>query len=156
MQKHIPLLCWIIVFEAVSVFIGLSTQPGVDGWYAGLVRPSFTPPNIAFPIMWSILYAMIAAAGYYIWQARQAAGGKLRLQIFIAYMVLNWSWSYIFFSLHQLLLGFIWIVAMDVLAIAVIAMAWRDLRKAALLMIPPLGWTLFAAALNGAYWWLNR
>jgi len=156
MQKHILLLCWIIVFEAVSVLIGLGTQSSVDGWYAGLTQPSFTPPNIAFPMMWSILYAMIAVAGYDIWQARRAAGGMLRLQIFVVYMALNWSWSFVFFTLHQLLAGFIWIVAMDVLAIAVIVTAWRDLRRAALLMILPLGWTLFAAALNGAYWWLNR
>ena len=156
MKKHLPLLGWIIVFEAVSVLIGLGTQSGVDGWYAGLVQPSFTPPNIAFPIMWSILYAMIAAAGYYIWQARTQAGGALRLKLFIAYMALNWSWSFIFFTLHQLLLGFIWIVVIDVLAIAVIVTSWQNLRRAALLMIPPLGWTLFAAAKNGAYWWLNR
>lgn len=156
MKKHIPLLGWIIVFEAVSVLIGLGTQSNVDGWYAGLVQPSFTPPNIAFPIMWSILYAMIAAAGYYIWQARTQPGGTLRLQLFVAYMALNWSWSFIFFTLHQLLLGFIWIIVIDVLAMVLIAVSWQRVRRAALLMIPPLGWTLFAAVLNGAYWWLNR
>lgn len=156
MKKHIPLLCWIIAFEAVSVLIGLGTQSGVEGWYAGLVQPSFAPPNIAFPIMWSILYAMIAAAGYDIWQARGQAGGTLRLNLFIAYMALNWSWSFVFFTLHQLFIGFIWIVAIDVLAVAVIATSWQALRRAAVLMMPPLCWTLFAAVLNGAYWWLNR
>lgn len=156
MKKHIPLLLWIIVFEAVSVLIGLGTQSGVDGWYAGLERPSFTPPNIAFPVMWSILYAMIGAAGYYIWQARHGRDGRLRLGLFAGYMVLNWSWSFVFFTLHQLLIGFIWIIAIDVLAIAVIAASWRDVRRAALLMLPPLAWTLFAAVLNGTYWWLNR
>lgn len=156
MQKYIPLLGWILVFEVVSILIGLATQPGVDVWYAGLVRPSFTPPNIAFPIMWTILYAMIAASGYAIWQARNTAGGQRRWVAFVMYMAFNWSWSFVFFTLHQLLIGFIWIVVINVLAVLVIILCWRDVRRAAVLMIPPLAWTSFAAVLNGAYWWLNR
>ena len=48
MKKHIPLLGWIIVFEAISVLIGLGTQSSVDGWYAGLEQPSFTRPTSPF------------------------------------------------------------------------------------------------------------
>lgn len=156
MQKYIPLLGWIIVFELVSILIGMSTQSSVDGWYAGLVRPSFTPPNIAFPVMWTILYALIAASGYYIWQARGTTGGQRRWIVFTLYMAFNWSWSFVFFTLHQLLLGFVWIIAINILAVLVIVLCWRDVRHAAVLMVPPLLWTSFAAALNGAYWWLNR
>ena len=156
MQKYAPLLGWIVVFELVSILIGLGTQSGVDGWYAGLVRPSFTPPNIAFPVMWSILYALIAASGYYIWQARNMGGGQRRWVAFVLYMAFNWSWSFVFFTLHQLLIGFVWIVLINILAVLVIVVCWRDVRRAALLMIPSLAWTSFAAVLNGAYWWLNR
>lgn len=155
--SYFPLLCWIVVFEAVSAFIGMSTQSSVDGWYAALARPSFTPPNIAFPVMWTILYAMIAAAGYYTWQARAVgAQARTRRGVFIAYIALNWSWSFVFFVQHQLLLGFIWIIGINILALALIVLSWRDVRRAAYLMIPPLLWTSFAAVLNGAFWWLNR
>jgi benzodiazapine receptor len=148
---------WIAVFEAVSAAIGYATRPEVDGWYATLNRPWFTPPNMIFPVMWTLLYALIAAAGFYIWQARNAdAGGMRRLWLFAAYMALNWSWSFVFFSAGQLLIGFIWILVMNVLSIVLIVQAWQPLRRAALLLIPPLMWTSFAALLNGAFWWLNR
>ncbi|MFN7113011.1 MAG: TspO/MBR family protein [Alphaproteobacteria bacterium] len=151
------LILWIAVFEAVAAAIGYATRPEVDGWYAALERPWFTPPNSIFPVMWTLLYAMIAAAGFYIWRARQAdAGGRQRLGLFAVYMALNWSWSFVFFSAGQLLIGFIWILVMNLVSVILIVKAWHPLRRAALLLIPPLLWTSFAALLSGAFWWLNR
>lgn len=151
------LVLWVVVFEAVAAGIGYATRPGVDGWYAALMRPWFAPPNFVFPVMWTLLYAMIAAAGFFIWRARQSdPQGRRRLAVFALYMALNWSWSFIFFSAQQLLIAFIWILAMNVVSIVLIAQSWRPLRPAALLLIPPLLWTSFAALLSGAFWWLNR
>lgn len=157
MKTPVQLFFWIAAFEAVSTMIGLATQPQVDGWYAALHRPWFTPPNLVFPVMWTILYAMIAAAGFYIWRARgQDAAGNRRVWVFVLYMALNWSWSFVFFTQQQLFAGLVWIVGMNVLAVMLVVMCWKPLRNAAVLMLPPLGWTLFAAVLNGAFWWLNR
>lgn len=156
MKNHIHLILWVIVFEAISTAIGYATQPQVDGWYAALERPWFTPPNMLFPIMWTILYALIGAAGYYIWRGRRdGLTGRQRLNIFMVYMALNWSWSFIFFTQHQLFISFLWILVMNIAAITLIAISWNTQRRVALLMLPPLGWTLFAALLNGAFWWLN-
>lgn len=156
MKNHIYLALWILVFEVVSSAIGYATQPQVDGWYATLQQPSFAPPNILFPIVWTILYALIGAAGYYIWQSRhEGQTGRQRLTIFMVYMALNWSWSFIFFTQHQLFISFLWILVMNIAAITLIAISWQSQRRVALLMLPSLFWTLFAAALNGAFWWLN-
>lgn len=157
-NKILQIVLWVAVFEAVSACIGYITRPEVDGWYAALVRPWFTPPNFVFPVMWTLLYALIAAAGFYIWSARTLAdgAGKRRVYLFALYMALNWSWSFIFFTGGQLLAGFIWIVAMNIVAVALVVQCWHPLRRAAFLMLPPLAWTLFAAVLNGAFWWLNR
>lgn len=157
-QKQVlGLALWICVFEAVSAGIGFLTRPQIDGWYAALARPWFAPPNFVFPVVWTLLYAMIAAAGFYIWRARQTdAQGRRRLAVFALYMALNWSWSFVFFSAQQLLIGFIWILVMNAVSIVLIVQSWRPLRPAALLLIPPLLWTSFAALLSGAFWWLNR
>ncbi len=156
MNKYLSLGLWVLVFEAVSFTIGMMTQSNVDGWYASLNRPPFTPPNIAFPVMWTTLYALIAATGWTLWRNRDKIDGDFRLILFSIYMALNWAWSFIFFSAHLLLVGFLWILLMDAVAIMIIALCWRDVRQASLLMIPPLLWTLYAAYLNGGFWWFNQ
>lgn len=161
MKKYLSLALWILVFEAVSYSIGMATQSGVDGWYASLTPPPMTPPNIVFPIMWSTLYALIAATGWTVWRHRKAqnyrndSARKGLLPLYAVYMAMNWSWSFIFFGAQELLIGFIWIVVMDILALVFIAKAWGRLRVAAYLMIPPTLWTFYAAYLNGGYWLLN-
>lgn len=155
MKKYAWLAVWILVFETVSFLIGTATQGSVDGWYASLTPPPFTPPNLAFPIMWSILYALIAATGWTLWRRRRSSAGQFLLLLFAIYMVLNWSWSFVFFGAHKLLIGFIWIILLNLVALLLIRKAWGKIRAAALLMIPPTAWTLYAAYLNGGYWWLN-
>lgn len=151
------LVLWIAAFEAVSAAIGYATRPEVDVWYKALERPWFTPPNILFPVVWTMLYALIASAGFFIWQARRSdKNGMKRLSLFTLYMALNWSWSFVFFTAGQLFAGLMWIIALNIASIALIGYCWRDLRVAAVLLLPPLAWTSFAALLNGAFWWLNR
>src|SRR5690606_2890131 len=120
-----------------------------------LNRPPLAPPNIAFPIMWTILYALIAAAGWHLWRTRKTEDGDFRLIVFGIYMVLNWSWTFIFFTAHLMLPGFLWIMLMNFVAAILIVKSWRAVRPASLSMIPPTLWTCFAAYLNGAYWWIN-
>lgn len=152
----ISLLLWIIAFEAISFAIGMATQGDVDGWYASLARPPLTPPNILFPIMWSLLYVLIASAGYFTWRMPEGRDRRILLGLFAVYMALNWSWTFIFFSLHMMGTGLIWIVVMDVIAIAFIMKAQRAGTISWALMILPTLWTCFAAYLNAGYWFLNH
>ena len=124
----------------------------MDEWYATLTRPSFAPPNIVFPVVWTMLYALIAAAGWRIFRSRR----RDLIILFAVYMALNWTWSFVFFTWHQIGLGFSQIVILDIAACAIIVRAWKGERATAYLMIPPTLWTLFAAVLNGAYWVLNQ
>jgi tryptophan-rich sensory protein len=153
--KSLPLILWIVVFEAISFAIGMATQGDVDGWYAGLNRPPLVPPNILFPIMWTLLYGLIAASGYSIWRMQVGPERKRLLTLFAVYMALNWSWTFVFFTQHMLGLGLVWILAMDAVAVALIVLARKARNRAWLLMIPPTLWTLFAAYLNAGYWFLN-
>lgn len=145
-----PML-WVLVFEVISSTIGIVTQPGVDGWYETAAKPWFTPPNIVFPIMWSFLYALIALAGYRLWQNRAMTGGRANLVLFSGYIALNWSWSFLFFSLQLITLGAIWIMAMNIISALLILRSMRHDRITAMLLIPPLAWTSFAFLLNFAY-----
>lgn len=153
MKKYLSLIAWIVVYLAVAFGIGQITQGEITSWYAGLEKPSFNPPNYLFPIVWSILYVMIASAGWKIWQSDKQV--RELKWIFIGYTILNWAWTPIFFGAHEILLALIWIGVLNVLTVLFIVKSWNVERIAAFLMIPPLLWTSFAMVLNYAINALN-
>lgn len=148
-------LTFIMLFQAAGFAIGAFTAADTDGWYQTLERSPLTPPDLAFPIMWTILYIFIAMAGAVLWLHRTEKQGKIAFTIFVVYTALNWSWSFVFFHFHQIQLGYVLIVIMNGINLALIIYCWNKYRKAALLMMPPLLWTCFAAYLNYAIWMLN-
>ena len=70
-------------------------------WYQQLNRAPWNPPDIAFPIAWTLLYAMIAFAGIKC----QQSGDKQLLRLWFAQLFFNAIWSWIFFGQHWVLLG---------------------------------------------------
>ena len=156
MKKYLPLILLILLFEAVSGGIGHWQMGSVREWYPGLNRPSFAPPNWVFPIVWPTLYAMIATAGWFIWRMPQGRERKCLLGLLAAFMLFNWGWSFIFFGAKAMFAAFLWLLANDIIAVWLIAVAWRHERRVAWLMMPALCWMVFAAVLNYSYWQLNQ
>lgn len=152
MNKYGQLALWIIGFLVISFGIGQMTQGGMQGWYQALEKPSFNPPNYIFPIMWSILYVMIAIAGWNLW--RLGASTSLKI-IFAVYMVMNWLWTPIFFGLHNITFGLIWIVALTFVNLVFIIKSWKAVRLSSVLMMPLFIWTSFASVLSYFIWALN-
>lgn len=152
MPQYIKLILWIGIYLAVSFGIGQLTQSEISGWYQNLEKPSFNPPNFVFPIVWSILYVMTAIAGWNLW--RVAAAKNLKA-IFIAYTLMNWAWTPIFFGAHQITLGLVWIIALSLMNLTFIIKAWTPVRLSALLVTPLLAWTSFASVLSYYIWMLN-
>lgn len=147
-----PLL-WVLCFQAVSALIGLVTRANIDSWYAGLEKSALTPPDIAFPIVWTSLYILIALAGYLSWQKRAEAPAAFKL--FVAYTLFNWAWSFIFFHFHLIVMALFWIVAVGALNAVYIYKSRSTSKIAAALMILPLLWVVFAGYLNYMIWVLN-
>ncbi len=155
MKKFIPALLWVAAFQIVGAAIGYLTGPEINGWYRGLHKSSLNPPDFVFPIAWILLYVLIALAGWRLWRRRNEPGMRLPWRFFILYVAFNWSWSFVFFSLHMAGLAVIWIELINLLSLALIFSCWKRERLASLLMIPPLLWTCFAAWLNYQIWLLN-
>lgn len=153
MKKYILLILWIAVYVGVAFGIGQVTQGEITSWYAGLEKPSFNPPNFLFPIVWTILYIMIATAGWKIWQSNKDVT-DLKI-LFIAYTILNWAWTPIFFGAHEILFALVWIIILNITALLLIIKSWNKTRLSAVLMIPPLLWTSFAMVLNYSIYILN-
>jgi tryptophan-rich sensory protein len=143
-------LALFIALVAVVTFSAGQFMPGA--WYQTIAKPTWTPPSWLFGPVWSMLYVMIAVAGWVAWQNHEARPAR---PIWVVQLLLNGLWSPVMFGLHQIGLALIVVVLMWLSIAAFIAVAWRPARTAALLFVPYLAWVSFATALNFAIWRLN-
>ena len=132
----------------------LFTMGSLGSWYAGLAKPSWNPPGWVFGPVWSVLYAMMAVAGWMVWRRGRAAS-QLALRWFAVQLVLNVGWSAVFFGLRMPGLAFGELLALWVALAATLVASWRVSRSGAALLVPYFLWVSFAAVLNFAIWRLN-
>ncbi len=138
-----------------SIIGVLSGSGDANGWYQTLQKPSFQPPPIAFPIAWTILYALMGVALAMILTLPPSPRRRLGLILFFVQLALNFAWSPIFFGGHDIGLAKIVIFLMAAIAAAAAGQFLRLRRVAGLLLIPYLAWLIFAAMLNTAIDSLN-
>ena len=157
MSKAVRIVVAIAICELAGIVGSLFTRPSIPGWYAGLTKPSFNPPNAVFGPVWITLYALMGIAAWLVYDKGQS-GAKIRrpLAIFVAQLVLNVLWSIMFFGVHHILGGFVIIVALWILIATTIKLFWPISKAAAVLLVPYLLWVSFATALNAALYVLNR
>lgn len=133
---------FLLIVLGVGFAIGLTIRPGE--WYASLSKPFFTAPNWLFGPAWTAIYILIAVAG---WRVALVAGFMTSsFRLWILQLVLNWSWTPVFFGLHQVSVGLLVIVALLVTVIAFILKV-PD-RIAAWCFAPYSLWLCYAIALN--------
>lgn len=123
--------------------------PKPDSFYDALIKPTATPPDIVFPIVWFILFALIGLSGYYVWNHYQS---ELKRRIFTFLYAINgvlvFLWSYVFFGLHDIAGALYVIIGIIVVAELMIVTAFGNHEKAAYMLLPYLAWVLFATYLN--------
>jgi tryptophan-rich sensory protein len=128
----------------------VGTAPGA--WYASLEKPWFNPPGWIFGPVWTVLYVMIAVAGWRIWMRRRTGGA---MTVWWVQLGLNFLWSPVFFGLQSPGWAIPIILAMLVSIVTFIRLSWDQDRLAAWLFVPYLAWVSFATLLNISIWWLN-
>jgi tryptophan-rich sensory protein len=142
------------LLTAAAASIGALFQPGA--WYAGLVKPALTPPDWVFPAAWTILYLMIAVAGWMLWRDRdQHPLGRRAVILWGSQLVLNAAWSWLFFGLHLTGLALVEIVLLWLVILLLVINGYRVRPLASWLLVPYLVWVGFAAWLNLGIWRLN-
>ncbi|MEM1282012.1 MAG: TspO/MBR family protein [Chlamydiota bacterium] len=152
--KGFYLLLALVLCYSVEWTASLFTQSSVDTWYKTLIKPSWNPPNIAFPIVWTILYTMIALSFWLILSEPKARHPKPFVAFFLQ-LFLNFTWSLAFFYLQSPLLGLVNIIFL------LVAILWniREFSKYSLtasrLLYPYFLWVAYAVTLNAAIWYLN-
>lgn len=138
------------VVTAMAAMTGGFFRPGT--WYAGLNKPSWNPPDWLFGPAWTVLYIMIAIAGWRVWEE---AGLSLVLGLWVLQLAFNALWSYLAFGLQRLDWAFYEVVFLWLSVGAFALAAWPVEQTAALLFVPYWLWVSFAGFLNWTLWRMN-
>ncbi len=148
-SSWIVLACSLVIVFGIGLSGSLftSTEIGEGSWYAS-VRPSITPPSYVFPIVWNILFFLIALALWISW-----VKGSKRDKGFVAgwygsNLILNVLWSVFYFGMHRPGLALVDLVLLGGTIIGMMITTYRINPKAALLLVPYLLWVSFAGVLN--------
>lgn len=155
LQQALVLIVFITVCFASAALGAAVTSTSVDGWYQTLAKPSWNPPDWLFGPVWTALYSMMAIAAWLVWRSHGWRETRSALNWFSIQLALNVTWSFVFFGLHRPGLAFAEIVALWI-SISATCLAFRaQSNTAALMLIPYLAWTSFAAILNLVIWRMN-
>lgn len=137
-----------IVFAAAAIG-SAATMPSIPGWYAGLQKPFFTPPNWVFGPAWSLLYTILAYAFWRILRLDPATPGRrAALAVFAVQLVLNALWSIVFFGMQSPGWGLLVVFALEASVIAMILRFRAIDPVAGWINVPYACWVAFATALN--------
>ena len=146
------LIVSLVVVYLVAFVGSLFTSSAVNSDWYDSVRPAITPPNWVFPVVWNILFFLIALSLYFSWINSKSS--DVRKEIVIVFginFLLNIFWSVLYFGLKSPQYAFVEIFILWVSIIVMIYTTYKIDRKAAYLLIPYLLWVSFAVVLN----WLS-
>ena len=160
LSRYPRLAAAILPVLLTSVTGSLSTGSNIEGWYAGLVKPSFNPPNWAFPVAWTTLYVLIAFSAWRLLGAMPRTGPtregwRLAVIAFAVQLALNAAWTPTFFVAHAIGASLMVSAAMFVMILWTIRLSWRFDCLAAVVLVPYAAWVGFATILTAAIWRLN-
>ena len=122
---------------------------------SGLVQPPLSPPPWLFPIVWTVLFALMGVSAARVF-LRGGNGAGDALFVYATQLVVNFLWTVFYFNFGALLLSFFWLLFRIALVALMIVRFERVCSGAGTLIIPYAIWLLFAAYLNLATYLLNR
>ncbi|MDQ7248173.1 TspO/MBR family protein [Dongia sedimenti] len=156
MKRDLMLGALAALSVAAALVLGqIATFPNLAPWYAGLVKPSFNPPNWVFGPVWTTLYVLMAFALWRVLRSDATAGRRVAVALFYLQLLLNAAWPWMFFAAQSPGLGMINIAPQLIAILGTIVAFSRIDRVAGACLVPLAAWVGYATALNFALWRLN-
>jgi len=152
----IKLIASLLLPLGIGGIAGIFTTDAIPGWYASLNQPSFNPPNWIFGPVWTTLYAIMGISLFLIWKLPASKERNLAILAFVAQLLLNFCWSFLFFYFKMIGVALADIVVLWVMIVVMLLRFHKLNPLGAFINIPYLLWVTFATALNAAYFFLNR
>jgi translocator protein len=139
---------------------GIASPNRVPAWYFRLRKPPYQPPGAAFPLVWTALYADIAATSAVAIDRLRTAGHHDQARRFAAALgvnlLLNAGWSWLFFRYHRLGAATLGAAALTASSADLARRATQADRRAGAALAPYPLWCAFATVLAAHIWGLNR
>lgn len=120
----------------------------MNKWYETLNKASWTPPNYVFGIIWPILYLLMFISFTLVFFNKKCKGGCRPILFFLIQLVLNLSWTTVFFTMKQIVAGLVVITAIICIAGYTAYKFYSIDKTAGLLLVPYLLWLCVAFSLN--------
>ena len=146
---------FIVLAEAVGGLSALLSGGGMELYRDTLVKPPLSPPGIVFPIVWTILFALMGIGAARVYLAPPSPTRSRTLLVFAVQLAFNFLWSIFFFRFQLYGFSLLWLIALWVLILWMTELFSQVDRWAGLLQIPYLLWVAFAGYLNFGVWRLN-
>ena len=127
----------------------------MNEWYNTLTKPPYTPPASYFPIAWGILYTLMTIAFFVVLSKPNSQNKYIAVNLFLFQLVLNFTWSYVFFEMKSISLGLLDVIFLLILVVFTIIYFFKISKLAGILMIPYLLQVIFALYLNFGFLILN-
>lgn len=156
-----PVLGWLVplaISFAAAGFVALvgSTLTDLGPWYRSLVQPSWAPPDAAFGVAWTLIFALAALAAVETYRRSDGVRDtETLIGLFAFNGFLNLMWSFLFFRLQRPDWALVEVVFLWFSVLALVVFCGRRSRLAGLLLAPYLLWVAFAGWLNLAVVRLN-
>jgi len=150
------LVASLVLTLGVGAIAGKFTASSVQGWYAGLNKPSFNPPNWLFGPVWTVLYIILGISLFLIWNLEPSQERNLAIGVFLIQLIFNFCWSFIFFQFKMIGPALVDIVVLWLTIVGMLILFYMIKPLAAYMNIPYLLWVTFATILNTAYYFLNK
>ena len=146
---------WIALSEVVGIIAGLLIRNGVEIYGLTVNKPPLSPPDWVFPVVWTILYALMGISAARVWLAEDSREKSRSISLFIAQLAVNFFWPLFFFNLQAYGFALLWLILLWVLVFLLIFNTRRVDMLASWLLIPYLIWLTFAIYLNFGVYLLN-
>ena len=139
--------------ELVGVLSSLVSGAG-RGFYTQVEQPPLSPPGWVFPVVWTVLYALMGAASYRVYEST-AENRTAALVFYALQLLVNFVWPVVFFRLQNFGAAAAVLVLLLVLVVFTTVQFWKADPLAGLFLLPYVLWTAFALYLNLGVWVLN-
>jgi tryptophan-rich sensory protein len=149
----------VIISSGIALLTGLissilSGNPSTV--YKTLTLPPYAPPGWLFGVVWPILYILMGIAAYLVFISDSEHGDKRKALItYAAQLLVNFSWSIVFFRFQEYGLAVIVLALLLLLVTLTIMFFYKLNQLSAWLLIPYYLWLLFAYYLNTGVFVLN-
>ena len=124
-------------------------------FYKGLNKPAFAPQSIVFPIVWTILYILIATSIYLIYKDNNYKDIPNYNKTLLINYFSNQIFSFLFFSLKSPFLALIDTIIVFISSLFLYYESKELNKTTARLLIPYIVWNLFATILIISIFFMN-